>query len=207
MKGLFVFCCLLQYFFSPILAQNDEYKKRWTIVTIYSPRLEKYERTRNYQEHYPLSPGLAIEYRINENFSVSLGSSLNYEKIKMKPLVFNEPPKIDYGYQTNTRYSFPIQLKYFYTKDKSKRILPFFKTAFIYTYDRLYSEILFLSGDLSTYRHNGFYFYWQLGYGVDAKIYKRLSLTGQIAFGLDLRNHSSDKSHIEPLIGLRYNFK
>jgi len=207
MRTLILFFCLLQSFCFSTQAQDDESKNRWTISTIYSPRLEKNERTRNFQEHYPLSPGLAVEYRINESFSISLGTSLNYEKIKMKPLVFNEPPKIKYGYFTSTRYGFPIQIKYFYTKDKSKRLLPFFKTAFIYTYDRLYSEVLYISQDLSTYRYDEFYFYWQLGYGADLKIYKRLSMTAQIAFGFDLRNNSSDKSHIEPLVGLRYNFK
>ena len=207
MKRMLLVFCLLQYCGISLIGQIYENIHPWTISIAYLPRLEKYERTRNYQTHYPLSPGLAIEYRINERFSISLGSSLHYEKIKTEPLSFGGPQRLIYGYSTSTLYGIPIQLKYFYTKDKAKRFLPFFKTSLINTYNRFYSETLLVSEDLNIYRHDEYYIYWQLGYGVDTKLYKRISLTAQIAFGLDLRNKSSYTSHIEPLLGLRYDFK
>jgi hypothetical protein len=207
MKRIIIICCLLLYCCISLIGQKDENIHPWTIGTTYLPRLEKFGNI-DYLLHYPLSIGLDIEYRINDHFSISLGTSLHYEKNITVPLTFGgRPSSLIYGYYTSTLYGIPIQLKYFYTKDKTKRFLPFFKTALINTYNRLYSETLLASEDLNIYSQDEYYIYWQLGYGVDTKIYKRVSMTAQIAFGLDLRNKSSFKSHIEPLVGLRYDFK
>ena len=188
MKRFLIVWCLLQYFCISLVGQSVEDNNPWTIGIAYLPRLEKYERTRNFQTHYPISPGLTIEYRINEHLSVSLGTSLHYEKIKTVPLIFGGPPRLIYGFSTSTLYGIPIQLKYFYSKDQTKRFLPFFKTALISTYNRLYSENLYVSQELDIYNHDEYYLYFQLGYGVDIKIFKSVSMTTQIAFGIDLLN-------------------
>ena len=165
MKRILLICCLLQYCCISLIGQKDEKNHPWTIGTSYLPRLEKYERTRNYHLHYPLSFGLDIEYRINDQFSISLGKSLHYEKIKTIPLTFGAPPRLIYGYSTTTISEIPIQLKYFYTKDKTKKFLPFFKTALIYSFNSIYSETLFVSQDFITYSQDEYYIFWQLGYG------------------------------------------